>query len=246
MESHLNEQIKWQSWGIQGILARGWMWFWMRFSGQSFLGKVSTRLASWFAPPYYERRRLARYHRRGYIDPNATIYHRDLQLGNHIFIGDRVIIYQDKKGGKVKLNDRVHLYGDLCIQTGEEGTVTIDADTHIQPRCQFSAYKAPIKIGSSVQIGSNCAFYSYNHGIAPNRLIKEQSLETKGGITISDDVWLGHGVIVLDGVHIGKGAVIGAGSVVTHSIPENAIAVGIPARVVKMRHSLDLVSVLSS
>ncbi|GFE69606.1 DapH/DapD/GlmU-related protein [Chroococcus sp. FPU101] len=240
MELLINKQSKWHFWGIQGILTRSWMWFWMRFSGQSFLGRVSTFLATWCAPPYYERRRLASYHRRGYIAPNATIYHRDLQLGNHIFIGDRVLIYQDKKGGKVKLNDRVHLYGDLCIQTGEEGSLTIGADSHIQPRCQFSAYKAPIQIGCSVQIGSNCAFYSYNHGIAPDKLIKEQPLITKGGITIEDDVWLGYGVIVLDGVHIGKGAVIGAGSVVTHSIPENAIAVGVPARVVKMRHSLDL------
>lgn len=245
-EKLINNWTKWQSFGVQGIFSRGWIWFWMRFSGRSFLGRMSTQLATWFAPPYYERRRLARYHPQGYIDPNATIYHRDLQLGNNVFIGERVMIFQDNEGGKVKLAHRVHLYGDLCLQTGKEGSITIGADTHIQPRCQFSAYKAPIRIGCSVQIGSNCAFYSYNHGIAPGFLIKDQPLETKGGITIDDDVWLGFGVIVLDGVHIGKGAVIGAGSVVTHSIPEGAIAVGIPARVVKMRHSLGLISVPST
>jgi acetyltransferase-like isoleucine patch superfamily enzyme len=60
-------------------------------------------------------------------------------------------------------------------------------------------------------------------------------LKTKGGIVVGDDVWLGFGVVVLDGVRIGKGAVVGAGSVVTRDIPDNAIAVGVPARVVKMR-----------
>ena len=80
-------------------------------------------------------------------------------------------------------------------------------------------------------------FYPYAHGIAPDRPIKEQPLTTKGGITIEDDVWLGYRTIVLDGVRIGKGAVIGAGSVVTQDIPAGAIAVGVPARVIKMRGS---------
>ena len=56
-----------------------------------------------------------------------------------------------------------------------------------------------------------------------------------GDIVVGDDAWLGYGVIVLDGVHIGKGAVVGAGSVVTNNIPDGGIAVGMPARVVKMR-----------
>ena len=56
---------------------------------------------------------------------------------------------------------------------------------------------------------------------------------------IDDDAWLGYGVIVLDGVKIGKGAVIGAGSVVTRDVPDETIAVGVPARVVKRRCDLD-------
>jgi len=52
---------------------------------------------------------------------------------------------------------------------------------------------------------------------------------------IGDDVWLGYGVVVLDGVKIGSGAVIGANSVVTKDVPENAVAVGSPAKVIRMR-----------
>jgi acetyltransferase-like isoleucine patch superfamily enzyme len=93
-------------------------------------------------------------------------------------------------------------------------------------------------IGCGVQIAPNCAFYSYDHSFAPDKLISEQPLKTKGGIIIDDDAWLGFGVIVLDGVRIGKGAVIGAGSVMTQDVPDGAIAVGVPARIVKMRSDL--------
>ena len=65
-----------------------------------------------------------------------------------------------------------------------------------------------------------------------------QPVWTKGGIIIGDDVWLGVGVNVLDGVRIGKGAVIGAGSVVTKDIPKGAIAAGVPAQIVKIRSDL--------
>lgn len=228
-------QHKWQVEGLFGLGATAWMWFWMRWSGVSYLGRIMTSIATWFAPPYYSRRCLARYHPQGYIATSATIYHQLLELGTNVFIGDRVTIFQDQDGNKVTLGDRVHLYGDTYIQTGYGGTVTIGSDTHIQPRCQISAYKAPIQIGSQVQIAPNCAFYPYAHGIDSERPIKEQPLTTKGGIIIEDDVWLGYGVIVLDGVHIGRGAVIGAGSVVTQDIPAGAIAVGTPAHVVKIR-----------
>jgi acetyltransferase-like isoleucine patch superfamily enzyme len=52
---------------------------------------------------------------------------------------------------------------------------------------------------------------------------------------VDDDAWLGVGVIVLSGVRIGKGAVVGAGAVVTHDVPDGAVVAGVPARIVKMR-----------
>lgn len=228
----------WQSAGMQGVASIIWSLFWMQFAGLSYCGRIATWLATWFAPPYKERRRLARYNSKGYVAPSATIHHANLQLGANIFIGDRVVIFQDTNGGLVELASRVHLHNDTCIQTGNGGSLKIGPDTHIQSRCQFSAYKAPIHIGRGVQIAPNCAFYPYAHGIAPGELIKNQPLQTKGGIIIDDDAWLGCGVIVLDGVRIGKGAVVGAGAVVTSDVPDDAIALGVPARVVNMRSNL--------
>jgi len=225
----------WDSAGLKGLFSTTWSYAWMQISGLNYGGRIATRLARWAVPPYKGCRRLARYTPKGYIAPSATIWHKALSLGNHVFIGDRVVIYQDREGGPVVLREGVHLYGDTYIQTGEGGSLTIGPDTHIQPRCQFSAYKAPIHIGTGVQIAPNCGFYPYDHGIAAGELIKQQPLQTKGGITIDDDAWLGFGAVVLDGVRIGKGAVVGAGAVVNRSIPDGAIAVGVPAKVIGMR-----------
>lgn len=165
----------------------------------------------------------------------ATMYGADIRLWNNVFIGDRVVLFQDEDGGSIEVGNGVHLFGDTHLQTAQGGAICIGSNTHIQPRCQFTACLAPIEVGIGVHIASGCAFYSYDHGVAPNLLIGKQPLQTKGGILVDDDAWLGYGVIVLSGVHIGKGAVIGAGSVVTHDIPAGAIAVGSPARVIKVR-----------
>lgn len=203
-------------------------------------GRIATRLAAWFAPPYTARFYLARLNLQGYIDPSAIINHANLRLGANVFIADRVVFNQVRDGGQLEIGNRVHILRDTIIATGHgpNGNVTIGDGTYIQPRCQIMAYKGPIKIGCGVQIAPNCAFYSYNHGFRPEELIVRQPIETKGGIIVGDDVWIGFGVIVLDGVKIGNGAAVGAGSVVTRDIPDAAIAFGVPARVVKMRGKL--------
>jgi acetyltransferase-like isoleucine patch superfamily enzyme len=181
---------------------------------------------------------LARIQPRGYIASSARISYANLKMGNNVFIGDGVIIYQHEGGGPVELGDRAVLFDGIIVETSPGGSLRIGADTAVQPRCHFTAAVAPIRIGNGVQIAPQCAFYSYDHGIAPGKLVRNQPLQSKGPIIIEDDAWLGFGVIVLSGVHIGKGAVIGAGSVVTHDVPEDAVAVGSPAHVVKMRREL--------
>jgi acetyltransferase-like isoleucine patch superfamily enzyme len=215
-----------------------WVRFWMRYAGLSGFGRFATRLATWFALPHKASKYLAYLNPRGYIAPTATIHHSDLRMGANILIGDRVVIYQAEKGGPVEMGDQVHILRDAIIETGFGGYLTIGSGSTVNPRCQLNAYVAPIQIGRGVQLAPNCALYSYDHGFAPGEPIREQPLQTRGGITIDDDVWLGVGVIVLSGVHIGKGSVIGAGSIVTHDIPDEAIAVGNPARVIKIRNKL--------
>ena len=94
-----------------------------------------------------------------------------------------------------------------------------------------------IQIGNDVLIGPNCNIVPVNHNIRDRNIpIRLQGYpESKGGIVIEDDVWLGASVTILDGVKIGKGAVIGAGSVVTKNIEPYSINFGVPSKKVGFR-----------
>lgn len=67
---------------------------------------------------------------------------------------------------------------------------------------------------------------------------------SKGDIIVDDDVWIGHRAIIMSGVHIGQGAVIGAGAVVTRDVPPYAVVAGVPAKIIKMRFNEEIVSCL--
>jgi len=93
-----------------------------------------------------------------------------------------------------------------------------------------------IHIGENVLMGQDFIGVTRNHGFRRKDLtIREQGYEDDDPIYIGDDVWIGHRVTVLPGVHIGKGTVIGAGAVVTKDTPEYSIVAGNPARVIKYR-----------
>jgi acetyltransferase-like isoleucine patch superfamily enzyme len=94
-----------------------------------------------------------------------------------------------------------------------------------------------IRIGNNVLIGQNVNLHSENHIFADEgHLIREQGVSYQG-IVIEDDVWIGSKVTIVDGVQVGRGSIVGAGSVVTKSIPPYSIVVGVPAKVIGSRSS---------
>ena len=90
---------------------------------------------------------------------------------------------------------------------------------------------APIVIGQDVLIGPNCSLYTAIHPTEPGP--RRAKWESAAPIALGDNVWLGGSVVVCPGVTIGENSIIGAGAVVTRSVPANSIAVGNPARVIR-------------
>lgn len=95
--------------------------------------------------------------------------------------------------------------------------------------------RAPISIGDDVLIGPYVVINSGNHVIEGMDVPINRQGHTEAPISIAANVWIGAHACVLQGVSIGEGAVIGAGAVVTHDIPDRAIALGVPAKVIRFR-----------
>lgn len=123
-----------------------------------------------------------------------------------------------------------------CSFYSENGRIEIDDNTAFNENCHInSSGGGLIKIGKKCMIGPNVVIRTASHNFSnKNIFIQDQSHSFKN-IIISEDCWIAANVTILGGVIIGKGSVIGAGAVVTKSIPEFSVAVGVPARVIKIR-----------
>ena len=91
--------------------------------------------------------------------------------------------------------------------------------------------EAPVTIGDDAFIGPNVSIYPACHSTEPSE--RNTRMEWAKPVRIGNNCWIGGSVTILPGVSIGNNCTIGAGSVVVHDIPDNSIAVGNPARVVK-------------
>jgi acetyltransferase-like isoleucine patch superfamily enzyme len=125
--------------------------------------------------------------------------------------------------------------GVILLVTGAETPekLVIRSGTYVNRNTMFDAHHR-IEIGRHCMIGPQCYLTDANHGIAPDLPVCSQPMTT-AEVVLGDDVWLGAGVVVLPGVHIGRGAIVGAGSVVTSDLPANVVAAGVPARVLRSR-----------
>ncbi len=130
-----------------------------------------------------------------------------------------------------------YIQGPIYCDYGEN----IHIGTGFYANFNFNALDCcPIRIGNNVFLGPNVTIVTPVHPLLPkDRNMRKRpdgamyDLEYAKPIEIGDDCWLASNVTVIGGVKIGKGSVIGAGSVVTRDIPENSLAVGNPARVVR-------------
>lgn len=159
--------------------------------------------------------------------------------------------------GKISLGKRVAIDDHSMIDAGGSNGIAIGDDVIISRNCVIQGKTGPVRIGEKTDIGCNTIISSVT-GVTIGKYVliagncyiggaqyisddisipmMEQGIVSKGPISIGDDTWLGAGVIVLDGVQIGKGCIIGAGAVVTKDLPDQSVAAGVPARITQKRN----------
>ena len=152
------------------------------------------------------------------------------EVGTRVRIWGRPVI---KNYGKLIVGDRSTLVSTIAtleIVSGERGTIDIGDRVFINYGGSIAASEL-IRIGSRCHIGTHAILMDNDfHSVDPARRGERPPSKP---IVLEENVWLGALVIVLRGVTIGKGSVIGAGSVVTRDIPAYCVAAGQPARVIR-------------
>lgn len=141
-----------------------------------------------------------------------------IQLGDNVMIGQQTIIectgVVRKLGEGLKVGNNSN-FGDY----------------------NFIGVRGFVEIGNDVLFGPRVSIHAENHVFDRLDIPIRKQGETRKGVRIEDNCWIGSGAIILDNVTIGTGVVVAAGAVVTHDLPPYSVVAGIPARVIQTRDS---------
>jgi acetyltransferase-like isoleucine patch superfamily enzyme len=135
-------------------------------------------------------------------------------------------------GGTIRIGKHCEIHPFSMILT-YGGDIEIGDDCSLNPFAIIYGH-AGVRLGNGVRIAAHSVIIPANHKPPSDGLPLHLSGLTGKGIVIDDNVWLGIGCSVLDGVHISRNVIVGAGSVVTRSVPANTTVAGVPARVIKV------------
>lgn len=139
----------------------------------------------------------------------------------------------EPSGGRIIIGARSYIDHGVILRA-LEGRIEIGED------CSVNAYSVllgggDLRVGNKTRIASHTVIVPSNHVFSdPDISIMDQGLRQLG-VTIEEDVWIGAGARVLDGVVLGQGCVVGAGAVVTKSVPPRTVVGGVPAKQIAIR-----------
>ncbi len=149
--------------------------------------------------------------------PTAIVNERYIHIGTGTMIGPQISLSAGMVPGQRCLSDRVVGIGDRCLIGRGSGIVG-----HLS-----------IEVGNDVWTGHHVYITDQNHGYEDLDLPISRQMMPELPVVVGDGSWLGHGTVVLPGARIGRHVVVGANSVVVGELPDNCVAVGAPARVVR-------------
>jgi acetyltransferase-like isoleucine patch superfamily enzyme len=205
----------------------------------SLLGGFPGALGLWLRSKFY--RSLFKQAGRGLVLGGQTIVHypQKISLGRNVAISYGCLL--DARGDSndgIRIGDNV-IIGRSSSIVCKDGDINIGNNVGIGANCSLTAVSGNrLEIGNNVMIAPFVYFGGVSYNFDQTDIsIADQGVNPQGGACIGDNVWLGVNVTVLDGVSIGHDAIVAAGSIVTKDIPPYGIAMGVPAKVVRMRDS---------
>lgn len=145
-------------------------------------------------------------------------------FGQGVYIADKAEVHTDR----LLMGAQSWIAGYAIVR----GDIELGENVSINP---YACLSGKVKIGNGVRIASHVSIVGFNHGFDDIETPIYRQPLTSLGIEIGDDVWIGANAVVLDGVKIGRGAIIAAGAVIAKDVPAMAIAGGVPARVLRYR-----------
>jgi acetyltransferase-like isoleucine patch superfamily enzyme len=169
------------------------------------------------------------------IQPTAHFeYASKISIGNHCRVARQAVIRANTDDTRrIRLGDKVSIQENTLI-SANRGHIAIGDNSWLGPGSVIYG-NGGVDIGEQVLIASHCVINTVSHNFGTTDIpMNRQGINTDP-VIIEDDVWIGTGAVILQGVRIGKGSIIGAGAVVTRSIPSFSIALGMPARVTGSR-----------
>jgi len=160
-----------------------------------------------------------------------------------VFLSPKSYIHFDfEKQLTIGTNSAINAWTTIIIANDTRNPVAADSSLRIGENTYIGEYNNIRAGGGKIEIGSNCSISQHisiiasNHNIKKGSNIQDQLWSMENNfVIIKDDVWIGANCVILPGVTIEKGAVVGAGSVVTKNIPEYAVVCGNPAKIIKYR-----------
>jgi acetyltransferase-like isoleucine patch superfamily enzyme len=169
------------------------------------------------------------------IGRNVVFRHpRLISLGDNVTIDDNCLL--DGRGAGVSglILENSVLINRNCMILAKSGSIKFGRRTSIGSNAVIVSMGA-VELGEAVLLAGGCYLSAGAYKIDAMQPVMDQEAYTTGPIRIGDNSWLGTRVTVLDGVTIGKNAVIGACALVNKDIPDRAVAVGTPAKIIRMR-----------
>ena len=181
------------------------------------------------------RLRLGRFGDDTLVEARVRLQYPDrIQLGNGVRIASQVTLRAntDKASG-IRIADGSTVHESVLI-AANRGQVNIGRHSWIGPFCLVYG-NGDVSIGDNVLVAGHSSINTVSHHFERCDIpINDQGIHCDP-VRIEDDVWIGMNAVILQGITIGRGAIVGAGAVVTRDVPPWSIVTGVPARVIRQR-----------